>query len=119
MAKSKPVNFLFRLEAQFPAERQAIHAGEHEVQDDHVDGFCQRQVHRADTVVREIGDMAPGTEIVANVLADVPVVFDHQYAHTAGTQRLCHRFRPPGGIADTYSLRREGGPIGRRSVTKT
>jgi hypothetical protein len=67
-----------------------------------VDRFRQRQVHCADTVVCKIGDMSSGTEIVTYVLADVPIVFDHQYTDAVCTLSLCHGGRPPVHVAETY-----------------
>ena len=66
------------------------------------------QVHRTrsnfnyDPYASPLQAMASGTEIVTYVLADVPIVFDHQYTDTVCTQSLCHRCRPPVDVADTF-----------------
>jgi hypothetical protein len=48
-------------------------------------------MHCADTVVSEVGDMSSPTEIVTDVFADTPIVFDDEYTDTDVTQGLYHR----------------------------
>lgn len=71
--------------AQAAAELVAIHAGQHDVEDDQVVMPGQRQMQSARPVARAIDDMTGGFEVVDDVGEDVRVVFDDQQTHALET----------------------------------
>ncbi len=62
---------------------QAIHAGQREIEHDHVEIVHHGQMQAGHAVAREIDHVAAVFKIIADVGRDIAVVFDHQYAHAS------------------------------------
>jgi hypothetical protein len=70
-----------QLATQTPAQFQSIHAGQHQVQHDHIVGIAARLVQALQPIAGMRDGIAATGKVVADVLGDVVMIFNKQDTH--------------------------------------
>ena len=81
---------MLRLFAKLAADRNAVLTGQHQVQDNEIETFVDREFEAVRAAVGEIEFVPLGLEILTYVRRDIRIVFDNQNFHNAsGYPRRC------------------------------
>ena len=93
---------------QFPAQRQAVLSGQHDVEDDRIIVGLMALVRRRIAICRDVDRMTRFAQPLRDETGGVRLVLDQQYPHATRMLALCAEFRVTRGSGFGVQVRSSG-----------